>query len=197
VRLRDAASLAARQLNAAKAELKQAHGLDRAADSAAASAGRPLPETRVAAAATEAVEVAQRRLEAARQNSRDAMFELVRGIDKHRGVWLVEQEGVEATLQSDPRETLAALTEQFDALTREERVLATLGEFPEQGTLHGVNFGRPGRLGERAQANAAAEVTKRVASVQGNITRTMIPRETPYLLAELRRLIEEALTSAT
>jgi hypothetical protein len=40
-------------------------------------------------------------------------------------------------------------------------------------------------------------VTKRVASVQGNITRTMIPRETPYLLAELRRLIEEALTSAT
>jgi hypothetical protein len=158
---------------------------------------RPLPEQRVEPAAAEALELATRQHEAAQQKERNAVLDLVRGIGKHRATCLQEQQGVEQAIRDDLRKTLTTLSEQFYALTREGRVLATLRLFPEQGSLYAVNFGRPGRLDARAQENAEATVAKELANTQGNMSHSMIPRQTPYLLAELRRQIEEACTSAT
>jgi hypothetical protein len=189
VRLRDPASLAARQLNAASAELRAAHGLDAAADRAATAAGRPLPEERVAAGATEALELAERRHAAARQNQRDSLFELLHGINRDCGVWLTEQLGVEEALQADLRKALAQVTALFTDLARERRILATLREFPTQGATTLVNWGRPGRLDERYRESTEAEAAAKVANQTGNMD-AWIPRQMPYLLAELRRQIE-------
>ena len=44
--------------------------------------------------------MAQRRHEAARQNARDAVTELARGISRDKAAWLIEQEGVGAAIQA-------------------------------------------------------------------------------------------------
>ena len=46
-------------------------------------------------------------------------------------------EGVEAAIRADLRQTLATLTAQLDALTRERQVLRTLREFPPSQLVQG------------------------------------------------------------
>lgn len=190
VRAHDAAVLAGRQLQAAKTGRQRAEAVDRAADQAADAAGTALPSKRAVEGAQEALTLAERRYEAAKQNSRDATIELARGIHRDRAAWLIEQEGVEAAIQADLRETLATLTTQLAALDRERRVLDQLREFPAQGALGLVNFGRPGPNAEVHEASRAAVVEKEVAKTPGNVLRSTIPRTAPHLLAELRRQVE-------
>ena len=100
VRLHAAAELAAQQFRAAKAEAGRAVAIDEAADREALAAGQPLLERRAVAEAEEALGMAQRRHEAARQNARDAVTELARGISRDKAAWLIEQEGVGAAIQA-------------------------------------------------------------------------------------------------
>jgi hypothetical protein len=192
VRLRAAALLAGQQLNAAKAELAQAHGLDSAADRAASAAGRELPTTRVAEAATEALKLAERQHEGSDQEreKRRARF----GSRDRQAPLYVAHRAVrrQQSIRDDLHVTLQQLSEQFDALQREGRVHNVLKLFPEQGSLHQVAFGRPGRFEERIKATDEADVAAKVANNQTGNMREWIPRQTEFLLAELRRQVGEA-----
>ncbi len=84
VKAHDAAILARQQLQAAKTGHRRAEAVDAAADRAAAAAGEALPGKRAVEGAAEALQLAERRYEAARQNARDALTELARGIARDR-----------------------------------------------------------------------------------------------------------------
>ncbi len=198
VRAHDAAQLASAQLRAAEAGLRRAEGVDAAADRAAAAAGEALPGKRAVDGAKEALQLAERRHRAARQNARDAVTELARGIAKDKGTWVIGQRGTVDAIRADLRGTLDTLVAQLAALDRERQVLAALHVFPGQGSLHEVRFGRPDRHADRHAADRADAVAGEIAGTPGNTLRSTIPRATPYLLAELKRQVEspEAPTSA-
>jgi hypothetical protein len=80
VRALDASRLAGQQLRAAQTGLKRAEAVDQAADRAADAVGAPLPKMRAVDGAAEALELAQRRHEASKENSRASMLALLHGI---------------------------------------------------------------------------------------------------------------------
>jgi hypothetical protein len=130
---------------ACREQLHAAPLVDRANDSAAVSAGKPLPDKRLEPAARQAFALAARRAEACDTAARDLTLELAARIRQERAQWLPEAAAaVEATRQ-ECVELVDRLAGLLDELDSEVAIRDALVAFPTQGSLHGVRF-RPAQL---------------------------------------------------
>jgi hypothetical protein len=104
---------------AAKAAIAQAEEVDRAADTAAVAAGKPLPDGKAGPKARKAAEVADRRLTAADSNYTAAVERLTAVVGSNAGDWL-------KVLHKQRETTRAELTRSLAAFTRARAMLQAL-----------------------------------------------------------------------
>ena len=184
---------AQREFFRVRAEHKRAPALDRAADAAATAAGEPLPTERVTTATAQALTLAERRFDAAKQNYVDAQILLARSISKHHSTWVIESRDAIAVQRRELRDQVDALARGLDALAREQQVLDGLARFPRDGgSLVGVRFGRSSHrdetLAEHRREQARAKVLK--SDRTGGTGRTLVTRDPDSLIGALTVLID-------
>ena len=108
------------------------------------AAGIPLPsiEERATPRAREALAFAQRRHEACVQESRNAQIESAQTVGEARAEWLLEEQEEVEEIRESLRILLSETVAAFQRLSTEQRVLNTLENWRDGGTLVNVRFGR-------------------------------------------------------
>jgi hypothetical protein len=121
------------QQSAAKAAIAQADEADRAADSAAVAAGKPLPGAKAGQKAREAVEVADRRLLAAETNYSAATDRLMAAVTDDASDWLDVLRKQRERTESELDDSLAAFARSRAMLKAIDGTISMAAEFEEGG----------------------------------------------------------------
>ncbi len=173
-------------LKAATAEAKAAPQLDRARDSAAAAAGRPLPKDRLADAATAALEAAQRRYDAESAVLADRQQVYGQQVLEHHADWSAAQDKIVSEAEAEALELLEQLGQAIDQLSAARAVRNALRTFPVHGGLLSTwrVYKLPALLAERQRVQAERELDR--ADGQGYGSARQVSRDTIALLVALR-----------
>lgn len=180
------------EVRAARADLKAAPAHDRSRDREAVALGQPLPEERLEHAAKRAVDAAERRLTATDANLRDCQVQLALRIQGTRDEWMAEQASHIANLNERAHDRIAELAELFNAMHLNQRVLDGLRDFPADGNLAGLSFGRerPRVQARRREHEAHAAARIRESATVGGGSAHTISLDVVSLLAGLALLAE-------
>ena len=172
--------------------LKAAPVLDRQADAAASASDQPLPTKRAEPAAREAFQAAQRRMQASLDAFQQSERDLSTAILTARHEWQQSQAACVTALREEGEDLLARLAHVLEQLEAERRIETQLQEFPVQGSLTLVNWGRQS---ERAKQMAAAvreraDEDLRRQDRQGGSHSSLVRRDVASLVAAVRVVLE-------